>query len=325
MATKLDETFASDGIALQLSLPADRVDALKAQLRDATRDRVRDRSERDKPPFAGGPNVALECSQPSSLRHDRNDSHQSPDRLVARAVAVRACASQPVRRLAAGAGLFVDGDAQPAGRVPADDRPGLLERREHRPGVRVPVRGRAGARVRDGGALLLRFAARRARRGGHAPAAVLARHRAGCRLPRPHPQRRTGLAPDRRCGTAAQRGRLEHVGGVAQRDHGDRLDRDAVRHQPAPGELRIDRHSAGGAADRDRRAAAAEGVACQPGSRRRRQHPRRRNAGCGANRAGACTRTLRAHALRPRAGASRSTPRAGASARRRSSPRSPSC
>jgi len=41
MATKLDETFASDGIALRLSLPADRVDALKSQLRDATRDRVR--------------------------------------------------------------------------------------------------------------------------------------------------------------------------------------------------------------------------------------------------------------------------------------------
>ena len=41
MATKLDETFASDGIALALSLPADRVDALKSQLRDATRDRVR--------------------------------------------------------------------------------------------------------------------------------------------------------------------------------------------------------------------------------------------------------------------------------------------
>jgi uncharacterized YigZ family protein len=41
MATKLDETFASDGIALQLSLPADRVDALQDQLRDATRDRVR--------------------------------------------------------------------------------------------------------------------------------------------------------------------------------------------------------------------------------------------------------------------------------------------
>jgi len=41
MATKLDETFASDGIALRLSLPADRVDALKSQLRNATRDRVR--------------------------------------------------------------------------------------------------------------------------------------------------------------------------------------------------------------------------------------------------------------------------------------------
>jgi uncharacterized YigZ family protein len=41
VATKLEETFGSEGITLQLSLPADRVDALKAQLRDATRDRVR--------------------------------------------------------------------------------------------------------------------------------------------------------------------------------------------------------------------------------------------------------------------------------------------
>lgn len=40
-ATKLDEAFTSDGLRLRLSLPADRVDALKAQLRDATRDRVR--------------------------------------------------------------------------------------------------------------------------------------------------------------------------------------------------------------------------------------------------------------------------------------------
>ncbi len=40
-AAKLGETFRSDGVHLQLSLPADRVDALKAQLRDATRNRVR--------------------------------------------------------------------------------------------------------------------------------------------------------------------------------------------------------------------------------------------------------------------------------------------
>jgi len=41
MATKLDESFGSDGVRLRVSLPADRVDALKVQLRDATRDRVR--------------------------------------------------------------------------------------------------------------------------------------------------------------------------------------------------------------------------------------------------------------------------------------------
>lgn len=40
-AIKLEETFASDGLHLRLSLPADRVEALKAHLRDASRDRVR--------------------------------------------------------------------------------------------------------------------------------------------------------------------------------------------------------------------------------------------------------------------------------------------
>ena len=41
MATKLDETFGSDGVMLRCAMPVDRVDALKAQLRDSTRDRVR--------------------------------------------------------------------------------------------------------------------------------------------------------------------------------------------------------------------------------------------------------------------------------------------
>jgi uncharacterized YigZ family protein len=41
MATKLDETFGSDGVTLRCALPADRADALKVQLRDSTRDRVR--------------------------------------------------------------------------------------------------------------------------------------------------------------------------------------------------------------------------------------------------------------------------------------------
>ena len=40
-AQKLDETFAADGVLARLRLPADRRDALKIQLRDATRDRVR--------------------------------------------------------------------------------------------------------------------------------------------------------------------------------------------------------------------------------------------------------------------------------------------
>jgi uncharacterized YigZ family protein len=40
-AEKRAETFLANGVRLQLSLPADRLDALKARLRDATRDRVR--------------------------------------------------------------------------------------------------------------------------------------------------------------------------------------------------------------------------------------------------------------------------------------------
>lgn len=39
-AEKLDETFTTDGLRLRLSLPADRVDALKSRLRDASRNRV---------------------------------------------------------------------------------------------------------------------------------------------------------------------------------------------------------------------------------------------------------------------------------------------
>lgn len=40
-AEKLDEQFDADGARLLLRMPADRVEALKVRLRDATRDRVR--------------------------------------------------------------------------------------------------------------------------------------------------------------------------------------------------------------------------------------------------------------------------------------------
>lgn len=40
-AEKLGEEFLAEGANLRLRLPADRIDALKIQLRDATRDRVR--------------------------------------------------------------------------------------------------------------------------------------------------------------------------------------------------------------------------------------------------------------------------------------------
>lgn len=40
-ASKLDERFDADGARIELELPADNVDALKARLRDGTRDRAR--------------------------------------------------------------------------------------------------------------------------------------------------------------------------------------------------------------------------------------------------------------------------------------------
>jgi len=44
-AEKLDEDFAAEGVRMRIRLPENRLDALKAQLRDATRDRVRLRAE----------------------------------------------------------------------------------------------------------------------------------------------------------------------------------------------------------------------------------------------------------------------------------------
>lgn len=44
-AEKLDEDFGADGARMRVRLPENRLDALKAQLRDATRDRVRLRAE----------------------------------------------------------------------------------------------------------------------------------------------------------------------------------------------------------------------------------------------------------------------------------------
>ena len=117
-----------------------------------------------------------------------------------RAVALRAAAQGPVRRLAAGAGRVLDRFAEPAGRVPHHDRPRLQprQRRRHRPRVRAAVRGGAGAGHRHRHPLLLRVAAGRTRGRRPAPAAVRAPDRPRRRLPRPQPQRRTGVAPDRR-------------------------------------------------------------------------------------------------------------------------------
>ena len=41
LAVKQDESFDESGARLVIELPADRADALKTQLRDATRNRVR--------------------------------------------------------------------------------------------------------------------------------------------------------------------------------------------------------------------------------------------------------------------------------------------
>lgn len=51
-AEKLGEDFRAEGVTLRLRLPSDRIDGLKTQLRDATRDRVRwhDRHDHPAPP-----------------------------------------------------------------------------------------------------------------------------------------------------------------------------------------------------------------------------------------------------------------------------------
>ena len=77
-------------------------------------------------------------------------------------------------------------------------------------------------------------------------------HQPGRRFPRPHPQRRTGLAPLGRQRTVAQRGRHQHVGRLAQQRHRDRRPGHAVRHQSASGYVRVDRHPCCRVADRAR-------------------------------------------------------------------------
>ena len=99
-----------------------RCDALAARLRDATRDRVAHRSRQ----LIDGTTrlrALLSRRRAPNRHHARmtTTTHsQAPDRQPARAVAVRAariavCSSRWLLALA----LFVDGDAEPAGRVPA--------------------------------------------------------------------------------------------------------------------------------------------------------------------------------------------------------------
>ena len=159
-----------------------------------------------------------------------------------------------------------------------------------------------GARAGDGGALLLRFAAGRTRGRRHAAAVVFAP--ASASTPASTSRTRSGELVSRLTADAEL---LRSVVGssmsVALRSiiTGGRLDRDAVRHQPAPGRasrlvgipLAVLPIVIGG-----RRL--QKFVARQPGSRRRCQHAAPRNARRHADRAGARARAVRARALRPR-------------------------
>ena len=214
-------------------------------------------------------------------------------------MALRAAPARPVRGLAGRIGGLLGGHAEPAGCGQAHDRPRLLRRNADQPGLRAAVCSGGGAGAGHGGALLFRGAAGRksGRRSARPP--VCPSDWPGCRLPRSQPQWRAGVAPIGRQRTAARRGRHHHVGGLAQFGHGDRQPGDAVRHQPAAGRLHLDRHSAGGAADRARRATPAEDLAGQPGPRGRCQHACRRNTRGGAHGAGTCARGLREQPLQP--------------------------
>ena len=174
-ATKLDESFDSDGVRLRLSLPADRVDALEAHAcatrpvtasasshPSMTRDDARARMSR-------------RTHEPSSCADDDDTRSQGADRSAC-ARCGRSCSAH--RNLFVAWLLALACSSTATLSLPVAFRrmidQGFTQRRQHRPRVRVPVRGRARARAGDRRALLLRVAARRTRRRRHAPAAVFA-------------------------------------------------------------------------------------------------------------------------------------------------------
>ncbi len=223
------------------------VDALKARLRDATRDRVRLR----RLGLTYRPPMLLAAEAPVTIpadwqrrrlrtrtRRQPNDLRQSPDRQPAHPVAVRAAAT-----------AACSSRGWSRWRLAARPRSACRSRS----GTMIDqgfARRRGGGAVRSTApscscslvavALALRHRARAStssRCWANAWSPTCARQLyahligAGRRLPRPHPQRRTGLAPHRRRRAAAQRRGLQHVGGAAQHGHGDRQPGDAVRDQ----------------------------------------------------------------------------------------------
>ncbi|MNV24415.1 hypothetical protein D3C71_1154780 [compost metagenome] len=213
-------------------------------------------------------------------------------------MALRASSRRLVQRLVDRAGSVLDGHLEPANGGQADDRPRLLRRRRNQSRLQPVVHRRRGAGAGHRDAFLLRVAAGRESRRRPARPALRAPDWPGRRLPRSQPQRRAGLASVRRQRTAAQRDRFHHVGGPAQPGHRHRQHGDVVRHQPAVGDLFVDRHSAGRVAHRAGLASPAENLPRQPGPRCRCQCAGRRNPGRRAHRAGACARAIRTRPLR---------------------------